>query len=175
MKNRNRTQRIARIGIFVALTTVGAWISVPIGQVPVTLQLFFALLSGYVLGAADGFVAMLVYLLLGALGLPVFANFTGGFAVLFSSVGGYLISFPLAAFFAGKTYTLKNKSLRIVLSVALPIFIIYLFGSVQLSLFLKSFKKAIIVGVLPFVAIDITKAVIALSVAHKINNSIINK
>lgn len=169
--NSAKIRRITRIGVFVALTTVGAWISIPVGQVPITLQLFFVLLSGYVLGAEDGFIAMLLYLLLGAIGFPVFANFSGGLSVILSPVGGYLISFPFAAFVAGKSLLLKNKSLKFTISIFAPIFVIYLFGSAQLSFFLKSYKKAIMVGVIPFVVIDLIKAFVALAVAIKINNS----
>ena len=167
--NSAKIRRITRIGVFVALTIVGAWISVPIGQVPVTLQLFFVLLAGYVLGAKDGFIAMCVYLLLGALGLPVFANFAGGFSVILSPVGGYLISFPLAAFVSGKMFFSKNKFSKFVLSVLLPVFVIYLLGGLQLSYFVKSYKKAIAIGIIPFIPFDIAKAYIALAVAFRLN------
>ncbi len=167
--NSVKIRRITRIGVFVALTIVGAWISVPIGQVPVTLQLFFVLLAGYVLGAKDGFIAMCVYLLLGVLGLPVFANFAGGFSVILSPVGGYLISFPFAAFISGKMFFSKSKFSKFFLSVIVPIFVIYLLGGLQLSYFVKSYKKAIAIGVIPFVPFDIVKAYIALAVAFKLN------
>ncbi len=157
-------------GAFVALTVVGAWISIPIGSVPITLQLFFVLLSGFILGPVYGFWAQVAYLLLGAIGFPVFANFAGSITIFFTPVGGYLLAFPIAAFCAGKCISIKNRGVNIILSTLLPIAIIYLSGAYVLNTFVKSPKKAIMIGVIPFVGVDIIKAIIAYVTALKVNN-----
>jgi len=170
MKANKSLRRIVLSSAFIALTIVGAWISIPIGSVPITLQLFFVLLSGFILGPIYGFWAQVVYLLMGAIGLPMFANFAGGISIFFTPVGGYLLAFPLAAFCAGKCIRIKNKKINFTLSIVLPISIIYLLGVYVLNMFVKSPKKAIMIGVIPFIGFDIVKAVIAYIIALKVNN-----
>ncbi len=89
------------IGSFALLTAVGAQIVVPTVPVPFTLQTFFVLLSGALLGPRKGAAAQMSYLAMGAAGLPVFAGFTGGFPFLLGPTGGYLIAFPFAAWITG--------------------------------------------------------------------------
>lgn len=89
------------IGSFALLTAVGAQIVVPTVPVPFTLQTFFVLLSGALLGPRKGAAAQMGYLAMGATGLPVFAGFAGGFPYLLGPTGGYLIAFPFAAWITG--------------------------------------------------------------------------
>jgi len=90
------------IAIFVALTAVGAQIRIPQYPAPPwTLQAWVISLAGIVLGAKNGTIAAVVYVLLGAVGAPVFAEFSGGLPVLFGRTGGFILSFPLVALLAG--------------------------------------------------------------------------
>lgn len=89
------------IGSFSLLTALGAQIIVPTIPVPFTLQTFFVLLSGALLGPRKGAAAQMSYLAMGATGLPVFAGFAGGFPYLLGPTGGYLIAFPFAAWVTG--------------------------------------------------------------------------
>lgn len=98
--------------LFAALTAVGAMIPIPVGPVPFTMQTFFVLLSGMVLGPAWGAVSQLVYLLLGLAGLPIFAGFSGGLGIVFSPTFGYLLGFPLAAAAAGRITARGGGKLR---------------------------------------------------------------
>ncbi len=91
----------AWIGSFALLTALGAQIVLPTIPVPFTLQTFFVLLSGALLGPRKGAAAQMSYLAMGASGLPVFAGFAGGFPYLLGPTGGYLIAFPFAAFVTG--------------------------------------------------------------------------
>ena len=86
---------------FTALTAVGAYISIPIGPVPIVLQNFFVILAGLLLGPVRGLVSVTVYLLIGAVGLPVFAGGTGGIGHFFGPTGGYLVGFLPAVFLTG--------------------------------------------------------------------------
>lgn len=89
------------IGTFALLTAIGAQMIIPTVPVPFTLQTFFVLLSGALLGPRKGAAAQLSYLAMGAVGLPVFAGFSGGFPFLLGPTGGYLIAFPFAAWVTG--------------------------------------------------------------------------
>lgn len=106
MKNQNRrffsTRDICYIGIFAAIIAVCAQVTVPfIGGVPFTLQTWGVALAGVVLGAKRGVAAVLVYILVGAVGVPVFSGFGGGFGVIFGVTGGFILAFPVLAFAAG--------------------------------------------------------------------------
>ena len=91
---RLRTLDLAYIGLFTVFMAVCAWITIPF-VVPFTLQTFALFLAPMVLGSRRGLYAITVYLLLGAVGLPVFSGFQGGPAVLFGASGGYLLGFPV--------------------------------------------------------------------------------
>lgn len=95
--------------LLAALIAVGALIQLPIGPVPVTLQTFFIVLAGYILGPVSGAAAMLLYILAGAIGLPIFAGGKAGFAVLFGPTGGYLLGFVGTAYLAGFGKHSKNN------------------------------------------------------------------
>jgi biotin transport system substrate-specific component len=89
------------IGSFALLTALGAQIVLPTIPVPFTLQTFFVLLSGALLGPRKGAAAQMSYLAMGASGMPVFAGLAGGFPYLLGPTGGYLLAFPFAAFVTG--------------------------------------------------------------------------
>jgi len=104
-RNSSRSRRpitdIALIAVFAALIAACSVIAIPISAVPITLQTFAVLLSGAVLGASRGFFAVLLYLAIGAIGLPVFAGGSAGLAPFAGPTVGYLLSFPLAALLTG--------------------------------------------------------------------------
>jgi len=95
-----RSRRIAYTATFIGLITLGGWISVPFVPTPFTLQTFFVLLAGAVM-KRDAVIPVALYVLLGALGLPVFHNGVAGIGVLLGPTGGYLIGFIPAALVAG--------------------------------------------------------------------------
>ena len=95
-------REICYSGLFAAVIAVMAQISIPMpGEVPMTMQTFAITLAAVVLGAKLSTVSSVIYLLLGAIGLPVLANFSGGFDKFIGPTGGFLISFPLMAFLIG--------------------------------------------------------------------------
>ena len=95
-----RPRQIARIGLFAALLSVCSWISIPL-PVPVTLQTMAVFLAVGLLGLRDGTVTVLLYLLLGAAGLPVFSGMRGGLGALLGPTGGYLVGFLAASVVSG--------------------------------------------------------------------------
>ena len=97
--NREKITNIVMVGVFAAVLAVLSQISFPLPSgIPVTLQTFAVALCGYALGCKRGTLAVLVYIVLGTVGLPVFANFSGGFGSLVGLAGGYIYGFlPMAA------------------------------------------------------------------------------
>ncbi|MGI2328922.1 biotin transporter BioY [Planococcus sp. YIM B11945] len=101
--NHTRTLQLVQIAMFAALMAIGANISafLVIGGVPITLQTFFAILAGILLGSRLGAIAMAVYAFIGLAGLPVFAEFSGGMDTLISPTFGFIVSFVFVAFITG--------------------------------------------------------------------------
>jgi biotin transport system substrate-specific component len=160
--------------LFAALTAVGAAISIPIGPVPITLQVLFVLLAGAMLGARWGALSMVVYLLLGVIGLPVFAGGTSGLGVLFGPTGGYLFGFVLAAGVTGLLVDLREeKSLPWILpSMAAGLLVIYLLGVVWLSAQTGiGLERAVEVGMLPFLLVDFLKILVGAFIAARVDLS----
>lgn len=109
-KSRLKTLDIVYIGMFVALITICAYISIPT-TVPFTMQTFGIFAAVSFLGQKRGTLAMLVYILLGAVGAPVFTGFKGGFAVLFGPTGGYLLGYLLATIISGYSLNILDVNL----------------------------------------------------------------
>ena len=164
-------RRVVIIALLAALIVAGAYISIPIGPVPITLQTLFILLAGLLGGRRIGIPAVAVYLALGAMGLPVFSGGTGGFARFLSPTGGFLLSWLPAVAIAGicsdigyhpasqegQTTTKKHLFWMVFGAVSATI-IIYAIGLPVLKLNLDfSWSKTIAVGMLPFLPGDLLK------------------
>ena len=123
----NKTlSRIFCLLMFIILTTLGAFIRIPLpfSPVPITLQTFFVLLSGALLGANLGITAQLSYVCLGLSGLPIFTGTGSGALYLFGPTGGYLAGFVLASFLLGKTIKYSRGNLLSVFGLVSPGFLI---------------------------------------------------
>lgn len=123
MNRKLRTIDLTLAGMFVALMAVGANITsfVPflvIGGVPITLQTFFAILAGAILGSRIGAISMAVYALVGLVGVPVFARFGAGFSSIISPTFGFIISFIFTAYLTGKIIQ-KHKGIKAYVIAAL--------------------------------------------------------
>ncbi len=162
--------------LMAALTAAGAYITIPIGPVPITLQVLFIMLAGLLLGGRWGFISIVVYLLAGAAGLPVFAGGTGGIAKFAGPTGGYLIGFALAAFLIG-TISEKGKGSILVdiIAVIVGTAVIYAAGVIWLKVVTgMDFVKAINVGIIPFIPGAVIKIAAAIPIARVIR-PIINR
>lgn len=145
------------IALLAALIAVGAFIQIPIGPVPVTLQTFFIVLAGFILGPVNGALAMILYIAAGAIGLPIFAGGKAGFAVLFGPTGGYLIGFIGTAYLAGLGKHSKSIIMPLVWGLA-GLAVVYAVGFLRLKFVLDiSYVKAAAIGITPFIAGDIIK------------------
>ena len=101
MKPSSELHMTVYASLFAALTAAGAYIALPIGPVPIVMQNLFVMLAGLILGSRWGFAAIAVYLLAGAVGLPVFAGGVGGFSRFLGPTGGYLLGYLPAVFCIG--------------------------------------------------------------------------
>lgn len=144
--------------LFAILIAIGSYIYLPLPftPVPMTFQLFFVLLSGIFLGPTYGTLSVLIYIILGVIGLPVFAGGGSGLGYIFGKTGGYLLGFVISPIIVGNIVKINKKFLMI--SIFLGIFVIHLLGVLYLSKFLSiSLLKAFTLGSLPFIPIDIIK------------------
>jgi len=164
-------RQMTLISLFAALTAVGAFISIPLYPVPLTLQTLFTLLAAMTLGSVMGASSQIIYVLLGIIGLPVFAGFKAGIGILFGPTGGFLFGFIISAYIIGKIIELKKEKniFYYLLAGLIGTLIIYIIGITQLSLVTDmGIKKALTVGMLPFLPGDILKIIAASFIASKL-------
>jgi biotin transport system substrate-specific component len=167
-----RVKKLVHAALFAALTAAAAWVMIPLPYVPVTLQTFFVILAGALLGAYFGALSMVAYLLLGFIGLPVFAGGQSGLGVLAGATGGYLVGFIFCAIVTGLVVKMKRSPgfLWYCLAMAAGTMALYACGVLQLSAILHMpLARAAIVGALPFVPGDTIKIIIASTVAAKLH------
>ena len=153
------TRNICFIGVFTAMIIVVSQLPpIPLaGGVPITLQTFIIPLSGAVLGAKLGALAALTYVLLGVVGLPVFAGFAGGLQIIAGPTGGFILSFPLMAFVAGLG-AYNNRSVWMALALAAGSVINLSWGMLQFAFVTgSSLQTAFFVAVFPFILIEMGK------------------
>ncbi len=165
--NEKKSQLVALTATFVALITVGAWISIPLPPVPLTLQTFFVLLAGVIMKRYAVIPAAL-YLTLGALNIPVFHNALAGIGVILGPTGGFLIGFIPAALIAGLAYEQRERIIRITGLIAATT-AIYLFGISWLSFSTGiSLAQAVLIGVIPFLVGDALKGIAVYYIGERI-------
>ncbi len=149
---------------FTILTWLGAYACVPLGYtpVPITMQTLFVFLSGAVLGKKLGSLSQVLYIVLGGLGMPLFASGSFGILHLFGPTGGYIAGFVAANYIIGNILSRNDKLIYIIAAFAAAGFVILLFGGSWLAFGLGfGIKKALYLGVLPFIPGCIVKIAIA--------------
>ncbi len=164
---KHRAQILAYSGTFVALIAAGSWISIPLPPVPMTLQTLFVLLAGIVM-KRYAVIPVALYVLLGAMSLPIFHNGTAGLGVLLGPTGGFLIGFIPAAFIAGLAYEQESPQYRVAGLVAactiyLSTGVVWLSYSASIPLL-----QAILLGVAPFLIGDTLKAAAAYTIGKRV-------
>lgn len=163
----NRSRIIAYSAAFIGLITLGSWISIPSIPVPFTLQTLFVLLAGTVM-KRYAVIPVSLYVILGALGLPLFHNGIAGIGVFLGPTGGYLTGFVGAALLTGLAYEHPSRPVRIC-GLVLATLVIYLFGIGWLMYSLdRDFLPAFTAGALPFFAGDALKAGAAYLIAERL-------
>lgn len=164
---KNTTKQIVGIGLMTAIIAVLSQITVPLPtHVPVTLQTFAVALAGYFLGWKGGAVSALVYALLGAVGVPVFAGWSGGFSAIIGYTGGFIYGFIVMALLCGLGAKFcSNKISGKVIAVALGLAGLacdHLLGAMQYAIVAHiSFGKSLMLVSVPFLVKDIISVVAA--------------
>lgn len=152
---------------FALLVAIGAQIEIPNQPVPFTLQTFFVLSAGALLGKRGGAVSMSFYLILGAIGLPVFSGGAFGIAKILGPTGGYLLSFPVAAFAVGYLTKLRHEYWWMLISMTVGSLIIFSLGTIQLNfLYIHNWIHSFQTGFLIFTWWDGLKIVGASTIAY---------
>jgi biotin transport system substrate-specific component len=159
----DKLRSVVLCSLMAGLMAAGAFIHVPIGPVPIVLTNLFVLLSGLLLGARWGAASAALYLLVGAIGLPVFYGGKGGLAHLFGPTGGYLFGFILSAWITGFISERFHRSINgSVIAVIFGSLIIYGLGVPWLKAITQmTWNKAWMVGMVPFLPGDALKAISA--------------
>ena len=156
------------VSLFASLLCVSSYVILPIGPVPVTLQVLFVLLSGAILGAELGALSVVIWIMLGVFGLPVFAGGKSGPLVLLGPTGGYLVGFVVCSWLVGAmTRSPSLSRFRTGTAMFLGLTAAYALG---LAGFMASFafflqkpmtlQQAISLSVIPFIPFDLVKVAI---------------
>ena len=177
-KNRNKILSIVYIGISAALIAICSWIQIPL-TVPITLQTMGVCLVSGLLGFKHGTISILIYIALGAIGVPVFAGFSGGLAVILGSTGGYIIGFIFTALIVGfVSDKFKGKLIPLIISMVIGILVCYAFGTAWFAVVYNRANEpaslATILGwcVTPFLIPDAVKIVIAAVLTNRLKKFI---
>lgn len=172
------TREIVFVGMFAAVLAVISQISLPMPTgVPITIQVFGVALVGAVLGAKLGTMTMVVYVLLGAVGLPIFANFHGGISALAGVTGGYIWAWPFMTFLCGIQPKVQNKTANSAICIVLALLglaIVEVIGGIQWHFVggSMSLSAIAIYSLTAFVPKDIVITILALFIAVPVRRAI---
>lgn len=177
-KSSFKTIDLAYIGIFVALIAICSWITIP-ATVPFTLQTFGVFLTIALLGFKRGTIAVAVYILLGAVGVPVFSNFTGGIGSLLGNTGGYIVGFLFSALISGAIIEKFGKKLPIMVpAMLLGLLACYILGTAWFMIVYTKSKgdvglfTTLTWCVFPFIIPDCIKIVLAIFLSKRLSRRI---
>jgi len=167
----NKIKIISKIAVSCALVCAISPLSITIGIIPFSLSIFIIFLASALNKPYQSLLVVILYILIGVIGVPVFSNFSSGFGVILGPTGGYIIGYIPAAFII--SFLIERHKDNIVyyfISMILALIVCYLIGTIWYSILVKiSFFKAFKVCVLPFILIDMAKIIIASISANRIN------
>ncbi|MDN5347927.1 MAG: biotin transport system substrate-specific component [Clostridia bacterium] len=172
------TRNMALAALMAAMIAALAQVAIPLPFTPVAItgQIFGVFLAGAVLGANLGTMSILVYVLLGAIGLPVFAKGGAGLGVLLGPSGGYIWGFILGTYVLGKIVeagVTEVSYLRLATGMLVCLLIVYTLGTLQLAFLLRlTFLKALLLGVIPYIPLDMAKLLVASGLSLAVRRSL---
>lgn len=169
-----QTKKLILAALFAALTAVGAFLKIPFLYSSITLQLFFTLLAGILLGPKWGALSQIVYVALGLLGLPLFTG-GGGFGYVLYPTFGFLLGLIPAAWIAGKLTEQAPSFLRIVTACAAATLVLYAIGLPYMALILNVYMgkslglwQILMAGMIPFLPGDCLKLLVTGALAPRL-------
>lgn len=169
------TKELILCGIFASIIAILAQISIPLPftTVPLTMQVFAIVLCGLLLGPKLAFISLIIYTLLGAIGLPVFAQMSGGISVIVGPTGGFILSFPILAFVTGYFSKKYDSTVLTTVGMLIGLLLNYLIGTLQFMLLMNvSFMQGLALCVIPFVALDLVKIGLAIGLGVNLSKRI---
>ncbi len=172
--NKFSAVRLAQSALFAALIAICSQIAVPLpGGVPVNLALFAVYMCALIMPFKYSVASVAAYLLLGLIGVPVFAGFRAGPAALFGKTGGYLIGYLLCDFIIGIFRTKLSNFLQRVLAMALGLFVCYMFGTAWfMHITGLGLRESLMYCVVPFLFGDVIKIAAASVLAPKLEQAL---
>lgn len=173
--NKSKVYQMASIGVMAAVICILGPLSIPIGLVPISFTILAIYITLYSLGMKKGTLSLIIYLLVGFAGLPVFSGFTSGPSKLLGPTGGYLIGFIFMALIAGFLIDrFFDKWYLCIVGMILGTAVCYMFGTAWLAYQANiSAKAALAAGVIPFIPGDLAKIAISAYIGPKIRKSLI--
>ena len=167
---KKKTLQITQTALMTALIAISAQIAIPFFTVPLTLQTFAVCLAGFLLGPCYGVVSVLIYLLLGAVGAPVFAGWQGSFGVVVGPTGGCLVGFTILALFCGFC---SKKGLFHAFLPLIGLFFCHFLGILWFSYNTgNTFFASLLLSSLPYLLKDILSCFLAKTLAKKIKSTL---
>lgn len=165
-----KTKQVVTNALMLALLIVSAQLTIPIQPVPISLQTLMVMIIGILLSPTNAFITLLGYTLLGLIGLPVFAGFSGGISSILSPSFGFILSWLIAA--PVQSYLVrqfkKKDLLRLMGSCLLNFFITYAIGLTYMAMILNAYlgndlplTQIFMVGLIPFIPGDLVKVLVA--------------
>lgn len=175
-----RSESIAFSGLSIALLAVCSWISIPFGPVPFTLQTMMLAFIVVLFPPREALMSVLGYLLIGAIGVPVFSNMTGGLGVIMGPTGGFLIGFGVGTGLAALVSSLWKepegrlaRSVREATFAAIVLLCSYACGWVQfMAVTGMGPLAAFAVSIAPFIMLDVVKMAVGVSFAHMLKAAV---
>lgn len=168
-----KTRNLTTISLFSAFICIFSFITIPIGSIPITLGIFAVFLTSLTLGVKKALPSVLIYILCGSVGLPVFGGFQGGVHILLGPTGGYIIGYIFIAFISGFASDIvkkfpTNKRMHILFpSCILAMTGCYITGTLHFSFICNiSFSEALKICVYPFIVIDTLKIYFAIIISE---------
>lgn len=174
---KTNVHKMTAIAACAAVIAVCSWISIPT-TVPFTLQTFAVFAALFLLGGRDGTIAVLVYILLGAVGMPVFAGFTGGLGILLGTTGGYILGFLLSGLAYWASEKISSKAIVQLGTCFVGLAVCYAFGTVWfMNVYARTsgaigLMTALSWCVFPFVVPDIVKLFLAYALAGRLKKAL---
>lgn len=176
-KYSNKIYMLVLCAFFAALTSVCAQIQIPLAMVPINLALFAVYMAGILLGARYGSLSMLLYVLIGAVGIPVFAGLNGGIGILVGKTGGYIIGYIIAAFLVGfLSNRFKYKFITLLVAMIIGTISCYFIGTLWFMFVTKiNLWASLMYCVFPFILGDFIKMILAASLTIKLKKPLRSK
>ena len=175
-----KTRDLTLTALFAALIAICAWLTIPMPDVPFTMQTFGIFITLLLLGGERGTLAILLYILLGAVGLPVFSGFRGGIASLLGTTGGYIVGFLFSglSYWAIMSLIRKEHPAIRFLALTAALFVCYAFGTAWFMVMYLRSSGPISLGlvlmkcVVPYLIPDFVKMLVAVSAANAVKKRV---